>query len=147
MRNKQYVLATEQYIEDIYSIEESVFDKERYTLDMVESNVSNPAYINIICIIDDNVVGYITVSTVLDEGELLKIAVLDSYRRQNIGYELLDTMEKYLINKGITKVFLEVRDDNIAAINFYEKNGFDKISIREKYYDGVDAIIYAKGLE
>ena len=31
-------------------------------------------------------------------------------------------------------IFLEVRESNIPAIEFYRKNGFEKIGVRKNYY-------------
>ena len=36
---------------------------------------------------------------------------------------------------------LEVRVDNLIAISLYEKFGFEKVSIRKGYYDGVDGLL------
>ena len=48
-----------------------------------------------------------------------------------------------LKNKGVETIFLEVRSNNMPAKKLYEKNGFIKISERQKYYsDGADADIY-----
>ncbi|MEG1351383.1 MAG: GNAT family N-acetyltransferase, partial [Bacilli bacterium] len=50
--------------------------------------------------------------------------------------ETLINKEKNFIN-----ILLEVREDNIFAIKLYEKYGFEKIGIREKYYNKTDAIV------
>jgi ribosomal protein S18 acetylase RimI-like enzyme len=48
---------------------------------------------------------------------------------------------------GELKIFLEVSDKNIHAIKLYERNGYEKISVRKNYYsDGSDAIIMQKFL-
>ena len=44
------------------------------------------------------------------------------------------------------KIFLEVSADNIPAQKLYKKNGYVKIGVRPKYYDGVDAILMSKDL-
>ena len=45
---------------------------------------------------------------------------------------------------NIENVTLEVKMDNINAINLYEKLGFKKASIRKGYYNGVDGILMIK---
>jgi len=62
------------------------------------------------------------------------------YRRKGIAQKLLD----FCLNNNFESVSLEVRADNSAAINFYLKNGFEKVSTRDKYYGDVDAIMMVK---
>ena len=65
------------------------------------------------------------------EYELLNLVVEPACRRQGVGRELLDGL---LRGKGNT-VFLEVRESNLAARNFYKSLGFKEVSVRKKYYD------------
>ena len=52
-----------------------------------------------------------------------------------------------LKEKCVTKIFLEVRRNNHSAKALYEKLGFEYISVREKYYGGVeDALIMSKSI-
>ena len=55
-------------------------------------------------------------------------------------------MQTYLKEHSVNNIFLEVRIDNNSAIKFYEKCGYEKVTIREKYYQGIDAVIYRKGI-
>jgi ribosomal-protein-alanine N-acetyltransferase len=48
---------------------------------------------------------------------------------------------------GVRELFLDVRADNLAAIEMYKKAGFDRIDIRRNYYDhSVDADVMRKKL-
>ena len=49
-------------------------------------------------------------------------------------------------DNNIKNITLEVKEDNIAAINLYKKYGFKKVSTREKYYDGINGILMEKTL-
>jgi ribosomal-protein-alanine N-acetyltransferase len=66
------------------------------------------------------------------------------YRRKNIATKLLESMWKILEKKDIHSITLEVNCNNAAAIKFYEKNGFEKVSVREKYYGNEDAFLMIK---
>ena len=88
-------------------------------------------------------ISYCLFSSVLDEAELLRIAVLPEERRRGFA----DLMFKMLFAewsvRGIRKIFLEVRRSNVPASALYEKNGFQPVFIRENYYgDGEDAVVY-----
>ena len=65
----------------------------------------------------DTVLGYIGSQSVLDEADMMNIAVRKDARRQ-----------------GIAKKLLEVRDSNEAAIRLYEGFGFLQVGKRPNYY-------------
>jgi ribosomal protein S18 acetylase RimI-like enzyme len=59
---------------------------------------------------------------------------------------MLGIMENELRKNGIKQIFLEVAEDNRPARSLYEQNGYVRVGIRPKYYDGVDAIMMKKEL-
>jgi ribosomal protein S18 acetylase RimI-like enzyme len=61
--------------------------------------------------------------------EILRICVIKNYRKSGIAINLINKIKK--LNKDI---FLEVREDNIPAINLYQKCGFKQIGVRKNYY-------------
>jgi ribosomal protein S18 acetylase RimI-like enzyme len=70
-----------------------------------------------------------------------------AYRRQGIALCLLQECEQQLRDKGVEKIFLEVRSDNMAAQKLYESFDMKVLNRRVKYYeDGCDALIYVKDL-
>lgn len=130
------------HIKDIARLEEG-FDSERYSEELISKSLDSNETINLILECDGEYVAYLSAMIVLDECELLKIIVDKNYRRMGFGNKLIGALISRLKIDGFNKIFLEVRSDNIIAKNFYEKNGFEKITQRKKYYsDGVDADIY-----
>lgn len=92
---------------------------------------------------DGFVCGYCCIQRVLDEVEILRIAVCPDLRRHGIGAELLDFVICDLKGDACTKFFLEVKSDNLPAIGLYESFGFRKIAVRNDYYGkGCHALIY-----
>lgn len=83
------------------------------------------------------VVGFCILQPVLDEANLLLMAVDPSQQGQGLGYELLTQSLTWLKNNPI-QVFLEVRQSNIAAIKLYEKADFHQIDLRKNYYPQPD---------
>jgi len=81
-----------------------------------------------------------------DEAEIITLGVRPALRRTGTASALLALMEKEAAKSGAAKIFLEVAADNAAATALYEKNGYAKIGIRPKYYDGVDAVMMGKNL-
>ncbi|MDR2047379.1 MAG: GNAT family N-acetyltransferase [Clostridiales bacterium] len=84
-----------------------------------------------------------TLCSVCGEGEILRIATDNAFRRHGYAEEMLFFIIEYLKSVGAGTVFLEVRFDNTAAKTLYEKHGFRKIAERKKYYgDEADADVY-----
>jgi [ribosomal protein S18]-alanine N-acetyltransferase len=78
--------------------------------------------------------GFILGREVLEEGEILNLAVAKGDRRHGDGAALSGEMMKSFAAKGVQRVFLEVRESNLAAIAFYKKLGFGQVGRREGYY-------------
>lgn len=78
------------------------------------------------------------------EAEIIFIGVKKEKRKKGFATNIL----KFFIDKYKPYViFLDVREDNSVAIDFYQKNNFSIIGRRKKYYDGkIDAILMEKRL-
>ncbi len=127
---------------DIASLEQQIFDNP-YSLVTIGQDISNNKVI--VMKIDDKVAGYITISHVLDEAEIERIAVSKKYLRQGIASALMEYALNQMKQAGATKIYLEVREDNVPAINLYRKFGFAITGKRKAYYhDGTDALTMAK---
>lgn len=92
------------------------------------------------------IIAYINYRVIIDEAELMRIAVLPKYRGQKIGDDLVKYMFKNIEQKNINIVRLEVRSSNISALKLYKSNGFIESGIRKDYYNNPneDAIIMEK---
>ena len=88
--------------------------------------------------------GFITYTLGLDDADIESVYVFSESRKKGVGFALLQRAIEDLAKK-VEKIFLEVRKNNLSAINLYEKCGFKQISIRKKYYsDGEDAVVFVK---
>lgn len=85
----------------------------------------------------NQVVGFCILQPVLDEVNLLLMAIHPSQQGKGLGYALLDDSIQQLKNNPI-QIFLEVRESNTAAIRLYEKTGFHQIDLRKNYYPNPD---------
>ena len=94
------------------------------------------------------VAGYAAVFCAADEGNLVSIGVRPAYREMGIARELLDICYEMAAARGITSIYLEVRESNEAAIGLYEKEGFELTGKRPRFYrDPVeDALLYTRRL-
>lgn len=77
--------------------------------------------------------------------ELENVAVADSVRRQGVGSELVQALQREAKKREAVRIFLEVRESNSAARALYEKCGFQIIGRRSSYYSNPaeDAVLYS----
>jgi [ribosomal protein S18]-alanine N-acetyltransferase len=80
------------------------------------------------------VIGFFIGRQVAGEAEILNAAVILTKRRKGEGGELLKAAVDEFRSRGVSRVFLEVRESNEAGIAFYEKHGFSKTGRRAGYY-------------
>ena len=124
------------YIEQIFNLEKEIFKNSAFNKSYMETLIKADNSFIYVYLIDEKVCGYLMVLDSIDVYEILAIATVKEYRNKGIAQELLDKIK--------TKdIFLEVRESNQIAINFYKKNNFKQISIRKGYYSDPteDAII------
>ncbi|MDR0752953.1 MAG: GNAT family N-acetyltransferase [Mycoplasmataceae bacterium] len=129
-------------LEIIEFLENKNFDSS-YSLKQLEQMFEDKKYLILVYEISEKIVGYIIALT-LDEIELFKLFVIQEYRRKKIATKLISFLkETYKKN-----IILEVKENNIAAINFYKNNGFSIINVRKNYYKGnINALILIKKYE
>ncbi len=99
------------------------------------SALGNPQSIFLVAENPDGVVsGYVIALAVLDEAEILNLAVHPELRGNGVGGALLDAALAALKARGAEQIYLEVRESNTAARKLYSARGFDEISRRHGYY-------------
>lgn len=138
------VKANETHVNAIFNLEKACFD-DFYSEKTILADIKNNNNIVFVAIDGDKIVGYIDVFYIFDEANLVKIAVLEQYRRTGIATQLLTRALNYLKKHDVTKMYLEVSEKNKKAIDFYTKNQFEATTKRERYYNDLsDAIIMWK---
>ena len=117
---------------DILSMDEKYFSNnfdEKFYLEYIKNQRV------IVAENEKHIVGYILFNQILDEAEIYKIVVLKDFRKKQIAFKIFEFLLNELKKNNVKKIFLEVRKNNIPAINLYKKCGF--INIREivDYYN------------
>lgn len=77
------------------------------------------------------------------EVELLLIAVDPAQRRRGIAAQLLAQARDDAVARGVSTLFLEVREDNDAALALYGMAGFAAVGRRPNYYSRKDGTRHA----
>ena len=94
--------------------------------------------------------GLLLGQVVVDEAELLTIAVHPAQRQQGLGRGLVQDFLAEAARRGAASAFLEVAASNAPALALYRGCGFAETGTRRGYYHGpegaVDAVLMARGL-
>lgn len=122
-----------EHIQEIYRISCACFTTP-WSLESWEEEYASPSALTLVALLNDEVVGYLNVHHVFDEGDLNLLAVQAEYRRKGIAARLVKELEIQAKRLGIRCYTLEVRTGNASAIAFYTRLGFEQVGRRKNYY-------------
>lgn len=93
--------------------------------------------------------GYIGMMFVLDEGYISNVATALAARRHGIGSALIAALLERAAELSLSFVTLEVRQGNEPAKSLYAKHGFVAVGLRKNYYERPveDAVLMTKFLK
>ena len=114
---------------------------------LFERELDNPLSTLFVALDGDVIVGYLCVWLVAGEAEIHNVATDVQHQRRGVGTFLLNEVFQWLRTEGVERVLLEVRASNVAAIQLYQRWGFETSSCRKGYYqDGEDALLMHRDL-
>ncbi len=133
-----------QYADDVLEIQTecglSVWSKNDYTSELERTD----SIFKIAQTAEQKIIGFALVRLLIsnsnasnmpfDSSEILNIAVRQSFQHCGIGQMIFDELLRELKSKNIAEIWLEVRQSNSNAINFYRKNSFEMQFERKNYY-------------
>lgn len=88
----------------------------------------------VLCLEDDVLCSYCTITTVLDEAQIINVATSDAYKRRGCARAVIERVISECNKKGITSISLEVRESNSGAIALYESLDFTIVGKRNNFY-------------
>lgn len=109
-----------------------------WDLRSMEELTGAPATRTFITMANNEIVAFSLVRAVLDEAEIITVAVAPALGRRGIASQLLDFLVHEMAVQGVARVFLEVRADNLPAQTLYKKAGFKLQGTRKNYYNTID---------
>ncbi|HEM3617149.1 TPA: ribosomal protein S18-alanine N-acetyltransferase [Streptococcus suis] len=119
----------ENLAESILAVMQSVYEQSPWTLEQIGSSMASQDEDYYLAYEGQELVGFLAVQTVLDEMEILQIAVRADFQRLGIASQLMAAVMDW---EG--DIFLEVRESNRAAQALYARQHFTKIGKRKDYY-------------
>ena len=143
--NKEHLISIISFINE-NSYEFNYFKKIGWNIKNIESQFSKDNNYSLGYFQDNNLVGVLIGDTIKNDKEYdLELHILfvsKDLRRKKIATKLLNYIETNNVN--FSKIFIEVAEDNVEAINFYQKNNFVFLNFRHNYYRYNNKNIHAK---
>ena len=137
------------HVASVAAIEKECFGMAAWSEKSVTSELDNKLALWLVALDGETVAGYVGSQTVMDETDMMNVAVRPDYRRRGIAQGLVTHLVAQLAEKKVHSLALEVRASNRPAISLYEKLGFAQVGRRPNYYRNPkeDALILKKEWE
>lgn len=139
-----------KHLDKLYEIEVECFEKEAFTKQQVAYLLTDYNSVGLIAKLDGEIAGFIIGKIYRERksatGHILTIDVSPKHRRKGIGLRLLQEIERIFKDKGVRVCCLEAREDNIAALNLYQKFGYGRVGRLENYYGNANGVRLKKTL-
>jgi ribosomal-protein-alanine N-acetyltransferase len=135
-------------VERLLPIEQRCFS-DPWSAGAFEETLRPPHGLGLVAERAGQVRGYLVARSVAGEGEILNLAVSPDARRRGLGDDLLEAGITALAAAGAREIFLEVREQNHAALELYRRRGFKPVGMRARYYRNPveDAIVLRLALQ
>ena len=134
----------------LYEIEKQCFGQEAFTKQQLTYLLTAYNAIGLAARVNSEIAGFaiarVDIGRNTSFGHILTVDIAPAYRRQGIAQKLLQEIETIFREKGIKECRLEVREDNVAALNLYQKLGYKKVGKLEKYYGEAHGLYLQKTL-
>ena len=101
---------------------------------MLRARLVHPRSLNLGIFTGGQLHGFVLLSHLLDEAEVLEIGVAPQYQRAGLARQLLLHAQQQLAQRGIERLMLEVRASNLPALGLYRALGFVEDGRRSGYY-------------
>ena len=142
--------ASVKFLDKFYEIEKQCFEREAFTKQQIAYLLTDYNAIGLVARVNGEIAGFvigrIDVERNMPFGHILTVDIEPFHRRKGIAQKLLHEIEAIFIERGIKECRLEVREDNVAASNLYQKLGYKKVGKLEKYYGDVHGLYLKKTL-
>lgn len=136
-------------LELVSTLHKSIFQlqgEEGWTKDEFTSLLKNPVYECYLYHIEGEPFGLSLISNICGEMEIVTVGIIPAKRQQGLGHSIIDALLTHAAASDVSNIHIEVRADNVAALQLYRTSGFKTIGRRADYYSlqdksKIDAIL------
>ena len=138
-------------LETLYQIERECFTIEAFSKEHIAHLLQNPTTLSLVAHANGEIAGFI-IGLIhrhdkMITGRVYTLDVAVKHRRKGVGLRLLNELEQIFLKRGVKICYLEVRVDNVAALELYRKHGYVEVEKLKHYYRGVHGVRLKKKLE
>jgi ribosomal-protein-alanine acetyltransferase len=141
---------TIRLLDKLCEIENQCFEQEAFTKQQIACLITDYNTIGLTALVNGEIAGFVIARVNIIRnvtfGHILTIDVAPAYRRKGVAQNLLHEIETTLRGRGIKECRLEVRENNAAALNLYQKLGYTKVGNLENYYGDAHGLYLKKSL-
>jgi ribosomal-protein-alanine N-acetyltransferase len=149
LRHVSLLWAAPERAEELAELHAKLFNPS-WNADAIRSLLEHPASTSLVAVAGNpkEVVGFIIGQLAADEAEILSLGVRSSWQRWGLGKHLVEGLIRASRRGEAKRLFLEVADDNVAALSLYRRLGFLETGRRKGYYERsegrrADALMFA----
>ena len=140
--------AGKEILEKLSALDRKCVGNEWWSAESFRSEVGKDNGI-VLCFVDgDNIIALLSGYFAEGEGDITSVAVDENFRRMGLAQKLITEFIS-ILPENTENIFLEVRENNVPAINLYRKCGFEKLSIRKNFYSNPveNAVVMVKAVK
>ena len=120
-------------IDEICEIEKRCFS-DAWSRQSFIDELDNENSVFLVIKMDDKIVSYGGFWYIVDDAQIMNVAVDIDYKGMKISHILINEMIQRAREKDMATMSLEVRVSNEVAINLYKGHGFEIVGVRKQYY-------------
>ncbi len=135
----------ESHIAQVAELEKICFSAP-WSENSIRYELTNPLSLWLVAVEDGQLLGYVGSQSVMDEADMMNVAVAPECRRKGIARKLVEALVAALAQRHVHSLTLEVRASNEPAKALYEMLDFEQVGRRANYYRNPkeDALILRK---
>ena len=128
-------------VQAVHRLEEDIFSTPWSEKDFIYEMTENKVARYLVIEEAGEVIAFAGAHIIWDQTHVTNIAVRKDFRGRGLGRLITHALMQYAANLGAEYLTLEVRESNTTAQKLYKSLGFEKVSVRKRYYEdtGEDA--------
>ncbi len=142
--------ASPEMLDTLYTIEKQSFREDAFSRHQIALLLSDYNSISLAAKVEGKICGFVIGRLEYAQkqlvGHVMTLDVTPACRRKGIATRLMLGFETILRQRNVSESVLEVREDNIAALNLYEKLGYTRSTRLDNYYGRAHGLYLKKSL-
>jgi ribosomal-protein-alanine N-acetyltransferase len=136
VKHASMLWAAPERAEEIAALHAKLFNPA-WDANAVRALLEHPAATSLIAVAGSPkaIIGFVIGQLAADEAEILSIGVEPNWQRAGVAAGLLEGLSRAARRGDAKRIFLDVAEDNEAALALYRKLGFVEVGRRKRYYE------------